>query len=369
MIPNKIGHLTDKSIDCAYLEDLKAVVSGNPKTSRTGVNTRSLFGTMHRIDLTDGKLPILASKEIVTRSILHELIWMISGSTNIRYLKENNVSIWDSWVDPRTIERDHEGNLTAGDIGPGYGKQWRDWTDHRIVTLPDDNTLAELEQLGYTKYADLPSNEVLYTRKIDQLSNVIHTLKTNPDDRRMIVSAWNVGALDQMQLPPCHMLFHFYTRLLTKEELIGQLNQTGVTVESSTDYLAMTDDELLSITANHKLPLRKLSCLMYQRSVDSPLGKPFNLTQYAVLTHMIAADVNMLAEDLLWVGGDTHIYENQMDGVEQHLSRMGEGTDPFQDSDPRIVLKEHKSLFDYTFDDIEITGYNPLPRIFMPISV
>ena len=261
-----------------YLEFMRHVKEhGAIKTDRTGTGTRSVFGHQMRFNLQEG-FPLLTTKKVHLKSIIHELIWFLQGSTNIAYLKENGVSIWDEWADA-------EGNL-----GPIYGYQWRNWP--------------------------APSGQ-----HIDQITQVMEQIRATPDSRRMIVSAWNVADIPQMKLPPCHALFQFY----------------------------VADG--------------KLSCQLYQRSADIFLGVPFNIASYAILTHMMAQQAGLEVGDFVWTGGDCHLYSNHMEQVDLQLGRATRAL-------PRLEIKRKpESLFDYRFDDFEVTGYDPHPGIKAPIAV
>ena len=246
------------------------------KSDRTGTGTQSVFGYQMRFDLSEG-FPLLTTKKVHLKSIIHELLWFIAGDTNIKYLKDNGVSIWDEWADEN------------GDLGPVYGHQWRSWP------TPDGGT-------------------------IDQLANVVNTIKNNPDSRRMIVSAWNVAEVEKMALPPCHSLFQFY----------------------------VADG--------------KLSCQLYQRSADTFLGVPFNIASYALLTHIIAKLCCLEVGEFIHTLGDTHLYLNHFEQVEEQLSREPRTL-------PRLWLNpEVKSIADLRFEDIRIEGYDPHPTIKAPMS-
>ncbi len=250
---------------------------GVRKEDRTGTGTISVFGYQFRCALSEG-FPLLTTKKLHTRSIVHELLWFLKGETNIAYLRENGVSIWDEWADAN------------GELGPVYGKQWRSWP------TPDG-------------------------RHIDQISNLIHQIKTNPDSRRLIVSAWNVGEIENMALPPCHLLFQFY------------------------------------------VAEGKLSCQLYQRSADLFLGVPFNIASYALLTHMIAQVCGLQPGDFIHTLGDVHIYTNHMEQVQLQLSREPRPL-------PKLLLNpEVKNLFDFRFEDISIADYDPHPAIKAPVAV
>lgn len=261
-----------------YLEFLRHIrQSGARKEDRTGTGTLSVFGYQMRFDLAAG-FPLVTTKKLHVRSIIHELLWFLKGETNIAYLRENAVTIWDEWADEN------------GDLGPVYGKQWRRWS-------AGDG------------------------REIDQLARIVAQLKANPDSRRLVVSAWNVGELDQMALLPCHALFQFYV-------------------------------------AEHRL-----SCQLYQRSADALLGVPFNIASYALLTHMVAQQCDLGVGDVVWTGGDCHLYLNHLEQADLQLSRT-----PF--ALPRLHLRRKpESLFDYRFDDFDIQNYEYHPAIKAPIAV
>jgi thymidylate synthase len=262
----------------AYLDFMRYVRDhGVRKDDRTGTGTLSVFGYQMRFDLGTG-FPLLTTKKIHTRSIIYELLWFLAGDTNVRYLREHGVTIWDEWAD------------TNGDLGPIYGHQWRSWP------APDGS-------------------------HIDQLAQVVAEIRCNPDSRRLIVSAWNVGDIPRMKLPPCHAFFQFY--------VAGG----------------------------------KLSCQLYQRSADVFLGVPFNIASYALLTHLVAQQTDLAVGDFVWVGGDCHLYLNHLDQVETQLSRT-----PF--APPRLVIKRRpSSLDDYRYEDFEITNYQCHPAIKAAVAV
>ncbi|HAX4405365.1 TPA: thymidylate synthase [Escherichia coli] len=261
-----------------YLELMQKVLDeGTQKNDRTGTGTLSIFGHQMRFNLQDG-FPLVTTKRCHLRSIIHELLWFLQGDTNIAYLHENNVTIWDEWADEN------------GDLGPVYGKQWRAWP------TPDG-------------------------RHIDQITTVLNQLKNDPDSRRIIVSAWNVGELDKMALAPCHAFFQFY----------------------------VADG--------------KLSCQLYQRSCDVFLGLPFNIASYALLVHMMTQQCDLEVGDFVWTGGDTHLYSNHMDQTHLQLSREPRPL-------PKLIIKRKpESIFDYRFEDFEIEGYDPHPGIKAPVAI
>ena len=261
-----------------YLDLLEHVLRhGSVKDDRTGTGTKSVFGWQMRFNLADG-FPLVTTKKIHTRSIFHELLWFLRGETNISYLKENGVSIWDEWADEN------------GDLGPVYGSQWRSWK------TTDGKT-------------------------IDQITNLIEGINNNPDSRRHIVSAWNVGEIDQMAFPPCHTMFQFYV-------------------------------------ANNKL-----SCQLYQRSADIFLGVPFNIASYALLTMMIAQITNLELGDFVHTFGDAHLYSNHIEQTNEQLTRESRAL-PQVKLNPAIT-----SIFDFTYEDIELVGYEPHPHIKAPVAV
>ncbi|MGB1090532.1 MAG: thymidylate synthase [Oceanobacter sp.] len=261
-----------------YLELMQHVrEQGVFKEDRTGTGTYSCFGYQMRFNLQDG-FPLVTTKKLHLRSIIHELLWFLSGDTNIRYLKENGVSIWDEWAD-------EDGNL-----GPVYGSQWRSWP-----TASGEH--------------------------IDQITQVIEQIRNNPDSRRLIVSAWNVGEIANMALPPCHAFFQFY----------------------------VADG--------------KLSCQLYQRSADIFLGVPFNIASYALLVHMVAHQCDLEVGDFVWTGGDVHLYSNHLEQTDLQLSR-----EPLPL--PKLkILRKPDSLFGYRFEDFEIEGYQHHEHIKAPVAV
>ncbi len=262
----------------AYQDLMKKILEeGAIKNDRTGTGTKSIFGAQLRFDLNEG-FPLVTTKKVHLRSIIHELLWFLKGETNTQYLKDNGVSIWDEWANEN------------GDLGPVYGAQWRSW-----------------------KNAD--------GKVIDQITNVIEQIKKNPDSRRLIVSAWNVGELDKMALAPCHAFFQFYV-------------------------------------ANGKL-----SCQLYQRSADFFLGVPFNIASYALLTMMVAQVCDLKLGDFVHTFGDTHLYSNHMEQTMLQLSREPRAL-PTMKMNPAI-----KNIFDFKFEDFTLENYDPYPGIKAPVAI
>jgi len=261
-----------------YLDFLRHIKQhGARKDDRTGTGTLSVFGHQMRFDLAAG-FPLVTTKKLHLRSIIHELLWFLSGDTNVRYLRDHGVSIWDEWADK------------DGNLGPVYGKQWRSW----------------------------PTAD---GRNIDQLARVVEQLKSNPNSRRILVSAWNVAELDQMALLPCHALFQFY--------VAGG----------------------------------RLSCQLYQRSADALLGVPFNIASYALLTHMLAQQCDLRAGDLVWTGGDCHLYLNHLEQADEQLNRQPYPLPTLE------IRRRPPTLFDYVYEDFDILDYQFHPAIKAPIAI
>ena len=263
--------------DTQYEDLLRLVLtSGTPKADRTGTGTRSIFGHQLRYDLSQG-FPLVTTKKVHLKSIVYELLWFLRGDSNVGWLQEHGVTIWDEWADAKGV------------LGPVYGAQWRSWP------TPDG-------------------------RHIDQIGDVLDTLRRDPDSRRMIVSAWNVSELSRMALAPCHAFFQFY----------------------------VADG--------------RLSCQLYQRSADLFLGVPFNIASYALLTHMVAQQTGLEPGDFIWTGGDCHIYDNHVEQVTEQLSRTPYGF-------PALELRRAASLFDYAYSDVRIVDYRHHPAIKAPVAV
>ena len=274
-----------------YLGLLQQILeTGTVRGDRTGTGTKSIFGAQLRFNLADG-FPLVTTRKVFFKGVIHELLWFLAGDTNIKYLRDNNVHIWDAWADEQ------------GDLGPVYGAQWRAWP------APDG-------------------------RRIDQITQVVEQIRKNPNSRRHIVSAWNPAVLPNEAISPhenvrqgraalasCHALFQFYA----------------------------ADG--------------RLSCLLYQRSTDCPVGQVFNIAQYALLTHLVAQQCDLQPGDFVWTGGDCHIYLNQVEGVREQLTREPRSL-------PKLLIKRKPaSIFEYRFEDFEIVGYDPHPPIKFPVAV
>jgi thymidylate synthase len=299
-----------------YLDLMRRIwTEGDERLDRTGIGTRSLFGTMLRCDLSDGRVPLLTTKRVFWKAAAREMLWFLTGSTSIRPLLEQGVTIWSDWplakyrretgdeiaqqVFERRIVADGDFAARWGDLGPVYGKQWVDWPTYE------------------------PAGDGYFQRGpgINQVAQVVESLRTNPGSRRHIIEGWNVAELEEMALPPCHKTYQFH--------VAGD----------------------------------RLSCVLYQRSCDVALGLPFNLFGAALLTQMLAQQAGLEPGELVWMGGDTHLYLNHSELIEAQLAREPAG-------DPRLEVKRHPpSIFDYRFEDFEVTGYAPQGALKAPVAV
>lgn len=370
------------NVDKQYLDLMQDILdNGVWKETRSG-KVKSVFGRMMRFNLKDG-FPLLTTKKMFYKGMIYELLWFLKSDTNIKYLVDNNVHIWDAdayrhytkLINEHNLLLDkyksklsvyevrhkdilskedfisniREGNLDydilisedkqgirffdykLGDLGAVYGHQWRNWNG------------------------------------VDQIKNVIETLKANPNDRRMIVSAWNVSDLNTMALPPCHYSFQFYTRELSFDErlkLLSEIDDSDL-YEQNGDWNPYDKKEVEEDLIKYDIPKYELSCLFNMRSNDFCLGNPYNISQYALLTHMIAQCVNMTVGELIYNGGDVHIYENQIEGCKEQLSR-----DPFRYDLPKLWINQDiKDIDSFTYDDIKILDYESYPTIKFPLSV
>ena len=298
-----------------YLDLLRHVLEhGKFKADRTGTGTYSVFGAQTRFDLRK-HFPVLTTKKLHLRSIIYELLWFLRGERNVKFLQDNRVTIWDEWADKKT-----------GDLGPVYGKQWRNWVKTRSVPLKTDSeasqpTLFDVGESHHEAVVTPAGPRVRSKHGIDQIEQVIRQIKKNPDSRRLIVSAWNVADIDSMALPPCHCLFQFY----------------------------VSDGEL--------------SCQLYQRSADLFLGVPFNIASYALLTLMVAQVCGLKPGEFIHTFGDLHLYANRVEQAKLQLSREPRPL-------PRMKLNPAvKKIDDFKFEDFELIGYDPHPGIKAPIAV
>lgn len=333
-------------------QDLMAEVfaKGTPKKDRTGTGTLSIFGHQMRFNLQEG-FPLVTTKRCHLRSIIHELLWFLKGDTNIQYLKDNGVTIWDEWADKN------------GDLGPVYGKQWRAWTAHDEVHTGNKKIIAEMEEDGWEE-AGYREASMLLTKDIDQIAKVMDQLKNDPDNRRIIVSAWNVADLDDMALAPCHAFFQFYTREMSLDERVQWAEENDNELWSDYIHATFVDENTrLGWLDKSGVPTRKLSCQLYQRSCDIFLGLPFNIASYALLIHMFAQQANMAVGDFVWTGGDVHLYSNHLEQARTQLGRTPREL-------PKLIIKRKPdSIFDYKFEDFEIENYNPHPAIKAPVAI
>lgn len=310
------------------------------KSDRTGTGTRGYFASAQRFYISK-TIPVVTTKKIHLKSVIHELLWFIKGSTNIKYLTDNGVTIWNEWADEN------------GELGPVYGKQWRKWEDTRIIPTEE---VFDYKEKGYRFVGAIgDTRNSVVTREIDQLANAIERLKTNPECRRIIVSAWNPGEIQDMKLPPCHMLFQFYAAPLSTLERV----RLYTTEENKEELVNNLTEEMLD-EAN--VPKYGLSLMWYQRSVDTFLGLPFNIASYAILTRMVAQVVNMAPKDLIYFGGDTHLYSNHEEQAKEQIQR-----EPMKL--PTLKLNPNiKNIDDFKFEDIVVENYQSHPPIKAPVS-
>ena len=333
-------------------QDLMAEVfaKGTPKKDRTGTGTLSIFGHQMRFNLQEG-FPLVTTKRCHLRSIIHELLWFLKGDTNVKYLNDNGVTIWDEWKNK------------DGDLGPVYGKQWRAWTAHDEVHTGNKKIIAEMEEDGWEE-AGYREASMLLTKDIDQIAKVMDQLKNDPDNRRIIVSAWNVADLDDMALAPCHAFFQFYTREMSLDERVQWAEENDNVLWSDYIHATFVDENTrLGWLDKAGVPTRKLSCQLYQRSADVFLGVPFNIASYALLIHMFAQQANMAVGDFVWTGGDVHLYSNHLEQARTQLGRTPRAL-------PKLIIKRKPdSIFDYKFEDFDIEGYDPHPAIKAPVAI
>lgn len=325
-----------------YLELLRRAHEAPVRTDRTGTGTSGIFGAQIGFDLLEG-FPLLTTKKVWAKGVVHELLWMLSGSTNTKYLVDNGVHIWDEWADSK------------GDLGPVYGAQWRSWPGRLVKRLisdvPDNTCYVETDHV----YATMQE-------PVDQVAKLMRDLKENPFSRRLMVSAWNPAEVDRMALPPCHCLFQFYVSKATFVERMRCWSvSSGVSLPEE-----LSPDAILDYSAQMDaagVPTLALSCKLYQRSADIFLGVPFNIASYSLLTHMVAHCSGMIAKEFIWTGGDCHLYLNHRQQAEEQLSRTP-GMLPSLRLNPDV-----RDIFAFKFEDIEFPNYHPQPAIPAPVSV
>ena len=363
-------------VDTEYFRIVNDILtSGKLKKNRTGVDTIGIFGAQAKYNVDLNAFPLLTTKKVHWPAIVHELLWFISGSTNIKYLVDNNVRIWNEWAYKKYVDKcgaevintqdefiqkiknDAEFANKWGELGEGtYGGMWRDFPFFTIVDKTDPSTMPKFKSLG-TKGMYCGDEPLTFLGRIDQITKVLEKLKNNPDDRRMIVSAWHPYWVDHCALPPCHCLFHFHTEELTWHERLEIAREKDSRNENM--YYRYSDEDF----DRAGIPKCRLNCLLYQRSVDTALGKPFNIASYALLTAMIAQTVNMVPGMFTHSMGDLHLYIPHLDGIKEQLTREPKKL-------PRVWLNpEVKSLFDFKYDDIKLLDYEFHPTIKFEVAV
>jgi thymidylate synthase len=365
-------------LDQQYQTLLQTILDfGVEKKDRTGTGTKSIFGYTIRHNMKDG-FPAITTKKLAFKTMVTELLWFLRGETNIKYLVDNNCNIWngDAYKEYFTKKSNEKGPfglssliLTQeefideiktndefakkyGELGPVYGKQWRSWEGKGDYILPD-----KVSDWVYTE-SGLPVTEY-QPKQIDQIANLINDLKTNPDSRRLMVNAYNIGELDQMVLPPCHYGFQVYTRELSLEERFKFLMSNG----SYSGRINFDEQFIEDVCNKHNVPTRAISLMWNQRSVDTGLGLSFNIASYSLLLMMIAKQVNMVPDQLIGNLGDCHIYLNQIDGVKEQLTR-----EPYPLPTVKISDRVVDDISEYTLDDIILENYQSHPTIKMPLS-
>jgi len=376
------------TLDKKYQELLQDILdNGIKKEDRTGTGTLSVFGRQIRHKMSEG-FPLLTTKKMYWKGIVTELLWFLRGDTNIKYLVDNDCHIWDGDAYKAYLKKYEKDKLHGviyendetqnrpfskeefinwiknndkfselyGELGPVYGRQWRSWDVPKILTIER----GKIENSIGTEWGSWERNP------IDQIANLIRDLKTNPDSRRLMVNAWNVGELDQMTLPPCHYGFQVYTRKLSLEERLElwyqqNQNETGKRGMWEIDYVESYEGHKKLNSFN--IPKRSISLMWNQRSVDVPLGLPFNLASYGLLLQIIAKEVNMVPDELIASLGDAHIYVNQIDGVKEQLTR-----EPYELPTLVMVTNPELKFDEYVYDNFKLVNYQSHPTIKMPLS-
>ena len=375
------------------------------KTDRTGVGTKSIFGHQMRFDLRNG-FPLTTLRKIHQKSLIHELLWFLGsydekykkfGNTNIRYLLDHGVTFWTDWCYKdyksekirnhqekelkklnilsqqdfeKKIMTDDEFALKWGQLGPVYGKQWTDFGGHKEI-VPQIRTFKETA--SNHQIIDTQGYKEIYIKGINQINKLIDDLIHNPDSRRLIVNAWNVEEIEDMLLPPCHMMFQCYTEILTMEERIdycennydkdyikAYMNKNNI---SDWSEIERNPRKQIKILEHFNVPERHLDLQLYQRSVDSGLGLPYNIASYSLLLHMLAQVVNMIPREFVWTGGDTHLYSNQIEAAEEMINREIKKLPILK------INSDIQNITGFRFEDFEIVDYNPHPNIKMDVAV
>ncbi|HBR4177533.1 TPA: thymidylate synthase [Klebsiella pneumoniae] len=349
--------------DAAYIGVINSVLSrGIDSQNRTGVETTGTCFILSDYALEAGNVPLISTKAVNLKPLLVELEWYLRGEGNISFLKEHGVKIWDAWADAN------------GDLGPVYGRQWRKWEDTRIVSAADYAANKEkYDERGYHVEGEL-ENRVVISREIDQLQRIVNSLRDNPTDRRMLMSAWNVGQLEDMALQPCHFVFYVWSRELEFEDRLRMANDIAaehVFRGISSKYVQMLDavaktGEINEETLNElEIPTRMLCSSVIQRSVDVFVGMPFNIAGYGILTHFLAHITNHMPSMMSHYGCDVHIYADHAEG----LKEFGQREIPV-DSKPIVLFPDTwRELNDFRWEDVVIDGYKPLPWIKVPVAV
>lgn len=325
-----------------YLETLDTVrENGKAASNRTSTTTIKTFAESMSYDLRQG-FPLLTTKKVAIKAIIHELLWFLNGNTNVKYLQDNGVTIWDEWA---TEEQCAKYGRQAGDLGPIYGHQWRNF--------------------GATKNPDGS-----YAKDgVDQISDLINEIKTNPDSRRLIVTGWNPKEINEVALPPCHTLFQFNTEIIPFQERLALLSkklllESNIVLAPDTDLLTVADiDKLDRLMETENIPERYLDCQMYQRSGDMFLGVPFNIASYSLLTMMVAQVTNCVSRHFTHIIGDAHIYHNHLEQVALQLNRTP-GRLPTMLLNPNV-----KDIFDFKYEDFNLIGYFPQDKIPAPVAI
>jgi len=382
------------------------------KTDRTGFGTKSIFGHQMRFNMADG-FPLTTLRKIHTKSLIHELLWFLGsfdneykqfGNTNIKYLVDNGVSFWTDWCyknyksekfrkyqendlkDSKTVKKfrflnqkdfetkirkDEEFAKKWGDLGPTYGKQWKDWGGYyemvekqNIIRAKTNSEQVIVDKLGWEK---------IYMKGINQIDQLINMILEDPDSRRLIVNAWNVSEIDDMLLPPCHVMYQFYSDVITMNERIEYCEKyynkedinSYMTKNNISDWSEIKRDprKQIKILDHFNVPERKLDLQLYQRSADLYLGVPYNIASYSLLLHMIAQATNMIPNEFIWTGGDVHIYANAIEATEELMSR---------EIKPLPTLKinpDIQNIYGFRYEDFEIENYDPHPNIKVDVAV